>query len=87
MQREVNVLQQKSGVASSTDFEPLLASLARVLPAGQLPTQLHYADHVLRVHGVIPTHDDATQAALKAQGLSLRQESADVWALQAGGLP
>jgi general secretion pathway protein L len=87
MQREVNVLQQKSGVASNTDFEPLLASLARALPTGQLPTQLHYANHVLRLHGVTPTHDDATQAALKAQGLTLRQESADVWALQAGGMP
>jgi general secretion pathway protein L len=87
MQREVNALQQKSGVASSTDLEPLLASLARVLPAGQLPTQLHYANHALRVHGVSLTPDEAAQATLKAQGLSLRQEGADVWVLQAGGTP
>ena len=87
MQREVNALQQKSGVASSTDLEPLLASLARVLPAGQWPTQLHYANHVLRVHGVTPINDDAAHAALKAQGLRLRQEGTDVWLLETGGTP
>lgn len=87
MQREVNLLQQKSGVASNTDLEALLASLARVLPAGQLPTQLHYANHVLRVHGVTPAFNEAAQSALQAQGLTLRQEGNDVWMLQAGGTP
>jgi general secretion pathway protein L len=87
MQREVTVLQQKSGVASSTDLEPLLASLARVLPAGPFPTQVHYANHALRVHGVTPSNDEAAQATLKAQGLSLRQEGADVWVLQMEGTP
>lgn len=83
MQREINVLQQKSGAASQTDLEPLLAALASTLPTGQLPTQLHYANQTLRVHGITPTNP--LHAQLKAQGLALRQESNDVWVLQAEG--
>jgi general secretion pathway protein L len=52
MQREVDLLQQKSGAASSTDFEPLMAALASVLPAGQTPSQIHFSQQVLRVQGV-----------------------------------
>ena len=52
MQREVDALQQKSGAASSTDLEPLLAALAGVLPADQTPQQIHFANHALRVQGV-----------------------------------
>ena len=88
MQRELDALQQKNGAAASTDFEPLLATLADVLPAGHTPTQLHFADHALRVHGVA-LHASATSAAtarLQAQGLQLRQEANDVWVLQAEGV-
>ena len=85
MQREVDALQQKSGLASSTDLEPLLAALAGVLPAGQVPQQLHYANHALRVQGVSLDSNSAGMARLKAQGLSLRQDSNDTWVLQAEG--
>jgi general secretion pathway protein L len=83
MQREVDALQQKSGTASSTDFEPLLAALVGVLPAGQTPQQIRYANHALRVQGVALDSNAAGVAHLKAQGLSLRQDGNDTWVLQA----
>jgi general secretion pathway protein L len=86
MQREVDALQQKSGSASSTDLEPLLATLAGVLPAGQTPQQIHYANHALRVQGVTLDNNAAGVARLKAQGLSLRQDGNDTWVLQAEGV-
>jgi general secretion pathway protein L len=86
MQREVDVLQQKSGTASSTDFEPLLAALAGVLPAGQTPQQIHFANHALRVQGVTLDSNPAGVARLNAQGLSLRQDGNDTWVLQAEGV-
>lgn len=85
MQREVDALQQKSGTASSTDFEPLLAALVGVLPAGQTPQQIRYANHALRVQGVALDGNAAGVARLKAQGLSLRQDGNDTWVLQAEG--
>ncbi len=86
MQREVDVLQQKLGAASSTDFEPLLATLAGVLPAGQTPQQIHFANHALRVQGVTLDNNPAVMARLNAQGLSLRQDGNDTWVLQAEGV-
>jgi general secretion pathway protein L len=89
MQREVDALQQKSGHVSHTDLEPLLAALAGVLPAGQVPTQLHFANAALRVHG-LSLDDKATQnaqAALKIQRLSWRQEGNNIWVLQAEARP
>jgi general secretion pathway protein L len=84
MQREVDVLQQRSGSASSTDFEPLLAALSSMLPAGQTPQQIHFANHALRVQGVtLDNNNAAGMAQLKAQGLSLRQDGNDMWVLQA----
>ncbi len=86
MQREVDALQQKSGSASSTDLEPLLAALASVLPAGQTPQQIHFANQALRVQGVMLDSNVAGMARLKAQGLSLRQDGNDTWVLQAEGV-
>ncbi len=86
MQREVDALQQKMGLASSTDFEPLLAALAGVLPAGQTPQQIHYANHTLRVQGVTLDSGSTGMKPLQAQGLILRQESPDTWVLQAEGM-
>jgi general secretion pathway protein L len=86
MQREVDALQQKSGSASSTDLEPLLAALAGVLPAGQTPQQIHFANHALRVQGVTLDNNAAGVARLKAQDLSLRQDGNDTWVLQAEGV-
>jgi general secretion pathway protein L len=86
MQREVDALQQKSGSASSTDLEPLLAALAGVLPAGQTPQQIHFANHTLRVQGVTFDNPATGMARLKAQGLTLRQDDNDTWLLQAEGV-
>ena len=86
MQREVDALQQKSGSASSTDLEPLLAALASVLSAGQTPQQIHFANHALRVQGVTLDDNVAGMAQLKAQGLGLRQDGNDTWVLQAEGV-
>ncbi len=86
MQREIDALQQKSGAVSSTDFEPLLAALASVLPAGQTPQQIHYANHALRVQGVTLDSNSAGMARIRTQGLSLRQEGNDTWVLQAEGV-
>ena len=86
MQREVDALQQKSGMASSTDFEPLLAALANVLPAGQTPQQIHFANHTLRVQGVTFDSNSPGINALKERGLSLRQDGNDTWVLQAEGV-
>lgn len=87
MQREVDVLQQKSGLASRTDLEPLLAALAAVLPPGQTPTQLHFANHALRVQGATLDGHGAGAAQLTALGLSLQQEGNDTWVLQAKETP
>jgi general secretion pathway protein L len=86
MQREVDALQQKSGAASSTDLEPLLAAFAGVLPSGQPPQQIHFANHTLRVQGVSPHSNPSGMVSLKAQGLSLRQDGNDTWVLQAEGV-
>jgi len=86
MQREVDALQQKSGLASSTDFEPLLAALALVLPPGQTPQQIHFANHALRVQGVTFDSNSGSSNALKERGLSLRQDGQDTWVLQAEGV-
>ena len=83
MQREVDALQQKSGAASSTDFEPMLAALASVLPAGQTPQQIHFTNHALRIQGVALDNSATAMTRLNRQGLSLRQESNDTWVLQA----
>ena len=85
MQREVDVLQQKSGAASSTDFEPLLAALAGMLPAGQLPSQIHFTNHALRVQGIALDANASNAAHLKTQGLSLSQDGNNTWVLQAEG--
>jgi general secretion pathway protein L len=86
MQREVDALKQKSGSTSSTDLEPLLAALASVLPAGQTPQQIHFANHALRVQGVAFDSNAAGMAQLKGQGLNLRQDGNDTWVLQAEGV-
>lgn len=86
MQREVDALKQKSGSASTTDLEPLLAALASVLPAGQTPQQIHFANHTLRMQGVTFDSNAAGMARLKAQGLNLRQDGNDTWVLQAEGV-
>ncbi len=86
MQREVDAMKQKSGSASSTDLEPLLAALAGVLPAGQTPQQIHFANHTLRMQGVTFDSNAAGMAHIKAQGLNLRQDGNDTWVLQAEGV-
>jgi hypothetical protein len=60
--------------------------LAGVLPAGQTPQNIHYANQSLRVQGVTLDNNAASVAQLKAQGLSLRQDGNDTWVLQAEGV-
>lgn len=85
MQREVEALKQRSGTSAQADLEPLLATLGALLPAGQLPTQLHFANHSLRIQGVTfdTAASSAAQSMLQSRGLRLRQENNDVWLLQA----
>ena len=85
MQREVEALKQRVGTSVNTDLEPLLAALGAVLPAGQMPAQLHFVNHTLRIQGLsLDTPQTSTaQASLRSRGLSLRQENNDVWLLQA----
>jgi len=85
MQREVEALKQSSGSLTASDFEPLLAALSTVLPAGQTPTQLHFAAQGLHVQGIVLAVDQlsSAQTSLRARGLSLRQEGNDRWLLQA----
>jgi general secretion pathway protein L len=87
MQREVDALKQKSGAVSNTDFEPLMVALASVLPSSNnaSPTQLHFANQTLRIHGV-PFDGASANQKLKAKGLQLRDEGNDVWVLQAEGV-
>jgi general secretion pathway protein L len=87
MQREVDLLQHKSGAVSRTDFEPLLAAMASVLPAGHTPQQIHFANQALRVQGVALDPNTAGAARLQAQGLRLRQDGNDTWVLQTEGTP
>lgn len=85
MQREVDALKQRSGASATTDLESLLAALGTVLPPGQLPAQLHFANQTLRIQGLTfdTAQANAAQASLHSRGLSLRQEGNDVWLLQA----
>jgi general secretion pathway protein L len=85
MQREVEALQQRAGNSTSTDLEPLLAALGTVLPAGQMPAQLHFVNQTLRIQGLSldTPQASAAQASLHSRGLNLRQENNDVWLLQA----
>lgn len=87
MQREMALLKQKQGVASHTDFEPLLATLASVLPPGQTPTQIHFSEQALRIQGVTLNDNAAEATKLTAPGLRLRQEGNDTWVLQAEVTP
>ena len=89
MQREVDALQRNAGRITSTDFEPMLASTANALPEGLVPTQWHFAKHVLRAQGVQLNEApaNAAQTTLKAKHLQLRQEGADVWVIQPEATP
>ena len=89
MQREVDTLQRNAGRITSTDFEPMLASTANALPEGLVPTQWHFANHVLRAQGVQlnEAQANAAQTTLKAKHLQLRQEGADVWVIQPEATP
>ncbi len=86
MQREVDLLQQQAGATSSTDFEPLMAALTSVLPAGQTPSQLRFSQQTLRVQGVTPDTQASSMSRLQSQGLRLHQEGNDTWVLQAEGV-
>jgi general secretion pathway protein L len=89
MQREVATLQQKTGRVSSNDFEPMLAAVANALPEGVVASQWHYANQVLRAHGLSlnDAQANAVKIALTAKHLQLRQEGNDVWVIQPEAKP
>ena len=89
MQREVDTLQRNAGRVTSTDFEPMLATAASALPDGVLPTQWHFAKHVLRAQGLSLNDAQAStaQTNLKAQHLQLRREGNDAWVIQPEATP
>jgi general secretion pathway protein L len=89
MQREVDTLQKNAGRVSSTDFEPVLATFASVLPDGLGPTQWHFANNVLRAQGMQlnDAQANAARSALNAKHLQLRQEANDVWVIQPEATP
>lgn len=89
MQREVDTLQRNAGRITSTDFEPMLAAAAGALPDGVVPTQWHFANHVLRAQG-LPLNEaqaNTAQTALKTKHLQFRQEGNDVWVIQPEAAP
>lgn len=83
MQREINALKQATGTVSLSDLEPLLETLSLVAAQASVaqPTQLHFNNQVLRIHGV---RFDNAQAfsKLQSKGYALQQESPDVWVLK-----
>ena len=89
MQREVDTLQRNAGRVTSTDFEPMLATAASALPDGVLPTQWHFANHVLRAQGLAlnDTQISTAQTALKAHHLQLRRDGSDAWVIQPEATP
>jgi general secretion pathway protein L len=89
MQREVDTLQRNAGRVTSTDFEPMLAATASALPDGVLPTQWHFANHVLRAQGLSLNEAQVStaQTALKAHHLQLRHDGGDAWVIQPEATP
>ena len=84
MQREVDALQQNAGRVTSIDFEPMLGAAASALPDSLVPTQWHFANHVLRAQGLSlnEAQANAAETSLKTKHLQLRQEANDVWVIQ-----
>jgi general secretion pathway protein L len=82
MQRELQRLQQASGVPGPTDLEPQLAALAQATPPDQpLPTTLDYTSGQLRLGGfsaggAAPLQD--LQAALQRNGWRARVDGAEL---------
>jgi hypothetical protein len=54
-----------------------------------VPTQWHFANHVLRAQGLQlnEAQANAAQTALKTKHLQLRQEGNDVWVIQPEATP
>jgi len=80
MQRAVTALQQGSGELRARDFETLLGAWARAAPASSPPGGLEYAKGQLRLQGLTlaPTALAEATLSLKAQGITLRTEGADL---------
>ena len=84
MARELTLLRQGAGGASSADFESVLASIWAVAPASQAYTAIEYAANEVRIKGVGVGNDQlaAVQEKLKRQGLAARLDG-DVLVLRA----
>lgn len=80
MQRAVTALRQGSGELGARDFESLLGAWAQAAPTASAPSGLDFANGQLRLQGLRlapPALAEAT-LALRAQGLTLRPEGADL---------
>lgn len=80
MQRAVAALRQGSGELGTRDFETLLGAWAQVAPTASAPTGLDFANGQLRLQGLSlapPALAEAT-LALKAQGIALKPDGADL---------
>lgn len=85
MARAMTALEEKTGALRPSDLEPLLATLASALPAGQTPAAWTYADGSLRLTGLdLPATTLAgARTTLEARGYTLAEEQG-VWVLRTG---
>lgn len=72
MAREVALLQQASGVASSRDLEAMLHNFAAVAPANTVPSGIEFVSNELRLKGLKLTPEELSEISFKlnAQGYS-----------------
>ena len=89
MRKEVALLRQQTGALDERDLEPLLAAAASVLPAGQIPTRIDYAEGALRLTGLTLTEEQRTALAqpLAARGLRASNQDSALVLQPAGGAP
>lgn len=80
MQRAVAALRQGSGELGSRDFETLLGAWAQAAPMAGAPSGLDFTNGQLRLQGLglEPAALAEATLALRAQGLTLRPEGADL---------
>jgi general secretion pathway protein L len=76
MERELDMLRQRTGAVSARDLEPMLAAVAAALPPGPLPTAIEYSLGELRLRGLAPSADEQTalRTRLAAAGYDSRLE-------------
>ncbi len=84
MAREVALLRQATGGASSSDFDQLLTTISANVPMDKAYTAIEYAANEIRIkgHGLSPAQLDAVRPVLAGKGLQA-QLDADFLRVQA----